>query len=72
MIPTRSASVRLLEVLRGEEHGHALLPREAGDLRPEGAPALGIEAGGGLVEEEDRGTVDERGGGVERRFIPPE
>ena len=65
-----SEHVRLLEVLRGEEHGHALLPREAGDLRPEGAPALGIEAGGGLVEEEDRGTVDEREGQVEAALHP--
>ena len=62
--------VRLLEVLRGEEDRDALLPREARDLRPEGAAALRVEAGRRLVEEEDRGPVDERERQVEAALHP--
>ena len=52
--------VGLLEVLRGQHHGDAVLARQARDLFPEVGAALGIEAGRGLVEEEDAGRVHER------------
>ena len=45
--------VGLLEVLRGEEDRDAVVAREPRDLVPERAAALRVEAGRGLVEEED-------------------
>src|SRR5688572_5973855 len=45
--------IRLFEVLRGQEHGYALLPREPADFGPECGPALNVETRRGLVEEED-------------------
>ena len=45
--------VGLLEVLRRQEDGHALLAREPGDLVPERGAALDVEPGRRLVEEED-------------------
>ena len=44
---------------------------EAADLVPHRGPALGVEAGGGLVEEEDVGVVDQGGGQVEAALHPP-
>ena len=52
--------VGLLEVLRREEDGHALVAREPRDLLPERGPALDVEAGRRLVEEEDPRRVHER------------
>ena len=52
--------VGLLEVLRREEDGHALVAGEPGDLGPERASALRVEARRRLVEEEDRRPVHER------------
>src|SRR5947207_2659645 len=52
--------VGLLEVLGREEDGDAVLAREPGDLGPEGGPALHVEPGRRLVEEEDRRPVGER------------
>ena len=57
--------VGLLEVLRGQEDGDAVVAREPGDLRPERRPALDVEPGRRLVEEEDPRPVDEREGEVE-------
>ena len=53
--------VGLLHVVRGEEDGLAVVVELLEDL-PQGDPALGVEAGGGLVEEEDRGPVHHRPG----------
>ena len=52
--------VGLLEVLRGEEHRHALVARQVGDLLPHVRAAGGVQAGGRLVEEEDPRPVHER------------
>ena len=52
--------VGLLEVLRREEHGDALVVREPRDLLPQRGAALRVEAGRGLVEEQDPGLVHER------------
>ena len=52
--------VGLLEVLGGEEDGHAAVGREPLHLLPQRAAALHVEAGGGLVEEQDARPVDER------------
>ena len=57
--------VRLLEVLRREEHRHAVLARETVHLLPERAAALRVEPGGRLVEEEDARTVNQRQGKIE-------
>ena len=62
--------VGLLEVLGGEEDGDPLLAGEAGDLVPERRPALRVEPGRRLVEEEDPGAVDEGEGEVEAPFHP--
>ena len=52
--------VGLLEVLRGEEHRHALVAGEVGDLLPHVRAAGGVQAGRRLVEEEDPRAVHER------------
>ena len=52
--------VGLLEVLRGQEDGHAVLARQARDLVPQGGAALRVEAGRRLVEEQDARAVHER------------
>ena len=52
--------VGLLEVLGGEEDGHAAVARQALHLLPERAAALHVEPRGGLVEEQDARAVDER------------
>ena len=59
--------VGLLEVLRGEEDGHAAVARQALHLLPERAAALHVEASRGLVEEQDSRAVDER----QREVEPP-
>ena len=51
--------VGLLEVLRREEHGHSAVARQARNLVPERRAALDVEAGRGLVQEQDPGAVDE-------------
>jgi len=57
--------VRLLEVLRGEQHGRTLGDQVADDLPH--VLALGrVETGGRLVEEDHRGSADER-----RRQVEP-
>ena len=58
--------VGLLEVLRRQEDGDAVVLREAAHLFPERA-ALDVEAGRRLVEEEDLRRVDEG----EREVEPP-
>ena len=61
MIPIRSASdVGLLEVLGGEEHGHALVVGQPRHLLPQRGPALRVKAGRRLVEEQDPRRVDQR------------
>ena len=52
--------VCLLEILRRQEDGDAVLAREPSDLVPERGAALDVEPGGRLVEEEDPRPVDER------------
>ena len=51
--------VGLLEVVRREEHGAALLGVLA-DRGPERAPALDVHAGGRLVEEQQRRVGEQR------------
>jgi hypothetical protein len=46
--------VRLVEILGGEQHGGALV-RDAADQVPYLVSAAGVQAGGGLVEEENLG-----------------
>ena len=46
--------------MRGQQHGDALFGTQPLDLAPHVGPDLGVQAGGGLVEEEHAGLVDER------------
>src|SRR5439155_15392221 len=62
--------VGLLEVLRGQEDGDAVLAREPSDLGPEGRAALRVEAGRRLVEEEHARAVDQRERQVEAALHP--
>ena len=62
--------VGLLEVLRREEDGDAVLARQPRDLVPEGRPRLWIETGRRLVEEEHARAVDERERQVEPALHP--
>ena len=52
--------VGLLEVLRREEDGHAVLARQALDLAPQRAAALRVQAGRRLVEEQHARAVQQR------------
>src|SRR5215210_7170700 len=65
-----SQHVGLLEVLRRQEHGDALIAREPADLRPERAAALRVETGRRLVEEEYLWTVHQRESEVEAALHP--
>ena len=58
--------VGLFEVVGGDEDGHALGAQPA-DLVPHVGPALRVEAGGRLVEEDDARLVDD----AERDVDPP-
>ena len=57
-------TVGLLEVLGGEQHGGSPVDQALDDL-PEVDAALRVEAGGRLVEEEDRRPGHQGGGQVE-------
>ena len=56
--------VGLFHVVRGEDDGDAF-GAEAADGFPHGDAALRVEAGAGLVEEEDFGTVGDGAGDLE-------
>ena len=58
--------VGLLEVLRGEEDGHAVLARQSRHLVPQVGAARGVQAGRRLVEEQHARVMDER----ERKIQP--
>ena len=59
--------VGLLEVLRRQEDGDAVVAREPRDFLPERGAALDVEPGRRLVEEDDPRPVHER----ERKVEPP-
>src|ERR1035438_3596652 len=52
--------VRLLHVVGGEEDGHPRLLAQLLHLRPDAGPGYGVETDGGLVKDEESGTVDQR------------
>ena len=62
-------AVGLFEVLRREQHGRAV-GDELLDHAPEVGATRGVEAGRGLVEEEHRRPVHERGREVEPAAHP--
>ena len=66
--PVREA-IGLIEVLGRQQHGRPLR-HELLDHVPQREPAAGIEAGRGLVEEQDRRLGDERRGEVEPAAHP--
>ena len=62
------AVLRLVEVVRGDEDGHAAL-REVADQVPEPPARHRIDAAGRLVEEHDRRLVQD--GAAEGQPLPP-
>ena len=64
MAKTAAQPVGLVHVLGREQHGDAL-GVEVLQVLPDRQAALGVEAGGGLVQEEDVWTVHERPGQVD-------
>jgi len=61
--------VGFLQVLRGEEDGHARGGQARDDL-PHGQPARRIEAGRRLVKEDHRRTADQAGGEIKPAAHP--
>src|SRR5206468_10900208 len=57
---TVGEDVGLFEVLRGQENSDTVVARQPADLVPERGPALDVEPGRRLVEEQDPRRVDER------------
>ena len=53
-----AATLGLVHVMGGDEEGDSLAGEEEEEV-PEGAAGDGIDAGGGLVEEDDFGRVDD-------------
>ena len=53
------AALGLVHVVRGDQHGEPV-GGEPVDLVPELAPRLGVDAGGGLVEQQQLGLVQDR------------
>ena len=49
----------------GEEHRHAFVFSKVSDHLPQGASGLGIQTGGGLVENQNFGPVQQRSGNVD-------
>ena len=62
------AALGLVHVVRADQDGHAAFG-EAVDLVPELAPGLGVDAGGGLVEQEQLRLVQD-GGGQRQALLP--
>src|SRR6266851_1986098 len=58
----------LIHVVRGEHDGPTFRPNRFRQL-PQVASSLGIQPGGGFVEEEDLGLVDERGRDTEALLL---
>ena len=63
-------ALRLLDVVRRHEDRRPLGPERV-DQRPELLPDLGIEADGGLVEQDEARAVDERAGDQQAPAHPP-
>ncbi len=61
--------VRLVEILGGEQDGHPGRGELADDL-PHGEAAAWVQAGGGLVQEDDPGLTDEGHGEIESPSHP--
>ena len=62
--------VGLLEILSGEEHGHALIMGQSRHLLPQRRPALHVETGGRLIEEQDSRGMHERQSKVQPALHP--
>lgn len=62
--------VGLLQVVRGEDDGQPLVVGQPGDLLPHRRTGLRVESGGGFVEEEHLGTVDQAERHVEASLHP--
>jgi hypothetical protein len=58
-----------LQVVGGQDHGGARLQQVA-DQPPGAAPALGVQPGGGLVQEQDLGAAEDGHGQVETALLP--
>ena len=63
--------VGLVHVVRGQHDGHRVLGPHAQDVVPEVGAVLRVEAGGGLVEEQDRRRVHQPDRDVQPPPLPP-
>ena len=63
--------VGLVEVVGGEEHRRPALAAQLGDVPPQVGPRLRVEAGGGLVEEDEGRVVDQPHRDVEPSLLAP-
>ena len=63
-----AAALGLVHVVGGDEEGDSLGGEEEEEI-PEGAAGDGVDAGGGLVEEDDFGGVDD-GAGEGEALLP--
>ena len=54
------AAFRLVHKVGGDEEGDALLPGQGKELLPETIPGDGVNAGGGLVQDEQLRRMDHR------------
>ena len=55
---------RLLHIVGGEEHRHALLPAQRADDSPQNSPGLGIQARSRFVKDENFRLMEQRTGNV--------
>src|SRR5699024_128685 len=62
--------VGLIQVVGGQEHGGATLFAEGADVVPQVHPRLGVQTGGGLVQEHQVGVVDEAHRDVQAAPLP--
>jgi hypothetical protein len=60
----------LRHVVRGEHHGGGADPAVILELGAHPVRRIGIERGGGLVEQQQLGLVDERLGEADARLLP--
>jgi hypothetical protein len=67
----RGQPVGLLQVVRGEQDGQALLTGEPADLLPHGGAGLRVETGGRLVQEQHLRAVDQADGHVQPALHAP-
>src|SRR5664279_5683458 len=62
----------LLHHVRGHQDRRARLLAQRAQMLPHHPPRGRVQADGGLVQEQNRRTVEQRGGDLQPRSVPPE